>query len=163
MPDLRLEIILIALVVIGAILLILSYVWVFLIQQSPLRLIVMVLRSALDRDRLVDPNAPINVPTAPLRSDAMELRGDLLKQSSLLPQTPVMAQTVGAPPLHTVPRAPLAETEIHAPDETTSDNGWPVKLDHDQRQARRPFLNIHLKSEQDPNALPNLNSDQPQP
>lgn len=151
MPDLRLEVILIALVIIGALLLIISYIWVFIIQKSPFKLIMMVLRNALDRDRLVDPNAPIEMRQAPRRAQSFVEQGQMVKQSDLFPDAPMMAQSVGAPPPHVVPRAPMTETDVHAADETTSDNGWPVRMDKATRQSRRPFLRIQLESDHDTN------------
>jgi hypothetical protein len=150
MPDLRLEVILIGLVIIGALLLIIAYTWVFIIQKSPLKLIIMVLRSALDRDRIVDPNAPIEIPQTPRASQTFVQQSALYKESPLFPDAPLTAQSVGAPPPHPVPRAPLNETDIHTADETTSDNGWPVRLDKATRQSRRPFLHVQLDSDTDP-------------
>jgi hypothetical protein len=150
MPDLRLEIILIGLLIIGALLLIIAYTWVFIIQQSPLRLIVMVLRNALDRDRLVDPDAPIEHSQMPRASQSFMQQSQSFKESAMFPDAPVTAQSVGAPPPHQVPKALLNETDVHAADETTSDNGWPVRLDKATRQSRRPFLRVQLDSDKDP-------------
>jgi hypothetical protein len=155
MPDLRLEIILIGLLIIGALLLVISYTWVFIIQRSPLKLFMMVLRSALDRDRLVDPNAPIEMRKNARRAQSFIDQGNSVKNSALFPEAPVSAQSVGAPPPRVVPHAPLNETDLHTADETTSDNGWPRRMDKATRQSRRPFLRIELDSDQDTN--PNNN------
>lgn len=149
MPDIRLELILIGLLIIGALLLVIAYTWVFIIQRSPLKLIMMVLRSALDRDRLVDPNAPIEMRNTPRRAQSFVDQGNTIKNSALFPDAPISAQSVGAPPPHVVPHALLNETDLHAADETTSDNGWPIRLDKATRQSRRPFLHIQLESDQD--------------
>ena len=150
MVDIRLEVILIALVIIGALLLIIAYTWVFIIQRSPLRLIQMVLRNALDRDRLVDPDAPIALRQTPRRAQSLIEQGQFAKQSALFADDSMMAQSADEPPAHHVPRAPMTDSDIHAADETTSDNGWPIPLDKTTRQSRRPFLHIQLDSEKDP-------------
>jgi len=157
MPDIRLELILIGLLIIGALLLVIAYTWVFIIQRSPLKLIVMVLRNALDRDRLVDPNAPIEMRKTARRAQSFIDQGNSVKSSALFPDASVSAQSVGAPPPRAVPHALLNETDVHAADETTSDNGWPRRMDKATRQSRRPFLKIQLESDQDTNPNPNNN------
>jgi len=140
----------IALIIIGAIFFIIAYIWVFMIQKSPLRLISMVLRTALDRDRLVDPNAPIELPTEPHRAQTLIDQSQSLKESAMFPDAPITAQSVGSALSPVIPKALITDTTVHVADETTSDGGWPVRLDKATRQSPRPFLNIHLESDQDP-------------
>jgi|GEM_PF-2966931 len=151
MPDIRLELILIGLVVIAAVLLVVTYIWVFMIQRSPFRLIMMFLPHLLNRDRLVDPNAPIEISNAPHRSQTLVEQSNMFKEANLFPDAPIsaQAQSEGAVPAFPVQKALLNETDVHPADETTSDNGWPVRLDKATRQARRPFLQVKLDSEQD--------------
>jgi hypothetical protein len=157
MPDIRLELILIGLVIIGAVLLVVTYIWVFMIQRSPLKLIMMFLPHLLNRDRLVDPNAPIEISDAPHRSQSLVEQSNMFKESNLFPDAPISAnaQSVGVTPAFPVQKALLNERDVHAADETTSDNGWPVRLDKATRQSRRPFLHIKLDSEKDHNPTDN--------
>lgn len=151
MPDIRLEMILIGLLVIGAVLLMITYIWVFMIQRSPFKLIMMFLPHLFDRDRLVDPNAPIEISNLPHRSQSLVEQSNMFKESDLFPNAPinVQSQSVGPEPAFPIQKALLNEDDVHPPDETTSDNGWPVRLDKATRQTRRPFLHVKLDSEQD--------------
>ena len=149
MPDIRLELIIIGLVIIGAVLLMITYIWVFMIQRSPFKLIMMFLPHLLDRDRLVDPNAPIEVSTIPHRSQTLVEQSNMFKDADLFPNAAITAQSVGPLPAFPVQKALLDEKDVHPADETTSDNGWPVRLDKATRQSRRPFLHVKLDSEHD--------------
>ena len=150
MPDIRLELILIGLVIIGAVLLMITYIWVFMIQRSPFKLIMMFLPHLLNRDRLVDPNAPIEVSTVPHRSQTLIEQSNMFKDADLFPNATVTAQSAGPTPAYPIQKALLHdELDVHPADETTSDNGWPVRLDKATRQSRRPFLHVKLDSEQD--------------
>lgn len=149
MPDIRLELILIGLVVIAAVLLVVTYIWVFMIQRSPFKLIMMFLPHLLNRDRLVDPNAPIEISNAPHRSQTLVEQSNMFKDADLFANAPITSQSAGPMPAYPVQKALLNETDVHTADETTSDNGWPVRLDKATRQSRRPFLHVKLDSEQD--------------
>lgn len=136
--DLTWQLILIGLILVGAILLIITYIWVFIIQQSPLRLLIMVLRSALNRDRLVDENAPIEERKEAFRSQAFTAQTEALKHEMLGTGQHAQPQR---------PRAVLpAEEIIHKPDETTTDSGWPLDPSDEDRQSPRPFLKANYRT-----------------
>jgi hypothetical protein len=137
--DITWQLILIGLVLLGALLLIISYIWIFIIQQSPLRLIIMVLRSALNRDRLVDENAPIEVRQEAFRSDAFTAQTEALKQNE------VIGSGQGARPQR--PHAVLpADEVVHKPDETTTDSGWPLDPSQEENSPR-PFLKANYRTQ----------------
>jgi hypothetical protein len=134
--DITWQVILIGLILVGAVLLIIAYIWVFIIQQSPLRLIIMVLRSALNRDRLVDENAPIEARKEAFRSQAFTAQTEALKD-----------EVIGNQQASQRPHAVLPADElIHKPDETTTDSGWPLDPSQEEHGSARPFLKANYRT-----------------
>lgn len=139
-----LALILAGLLIAGAVLLVIAYIWYFMIQGSPLRLLMMFVRTALNRDRVVDnPDAPIEIPQEPHRSDFLEEQGRALKQEALLPGQ------AAAEAAYPVPKAVIPAEDLGEQGETTSQSGWPIELDKDDSASPRGFLNIHYKTAND--------------
>ncbi|MCU0514943.1 MAG: hypothetical protein MUE40_20495 [Anaerolineae bacterium] len=134
---------LVGLVMVGAGLLVVAYIWYFIIQRSPLKLLLMFVRTALDRDRVVaNPDAPITLPEGERLSHVLTERGAAVKEQTFLP---------GEDPAAARPRqkATIPAADLGQQGETTSQSGWPVARDNSDEAAPRPFLNIHYETSND--------------
>lgn len=149
--NLDLAIFLVGLVLLGAGLLVIAYIWYFIIQRSPLKLIMMFMRTAMDRDRVIeDPNAPIEVPKDAHYSDVLDYEAQQIKAQGFMPDH-IDAQVAAA---HPVPKAVLPPDDLVQHGDTTTQSGWPVKLDKETSASPRPFLKIDYHTS---------NSDKPDP
>jgi hypothetical protein len=133
-----LALILVLLVIAGAILLVIAYIWYFIIQRSPLRLVNLFVRTALDKGS-VNPDAPIEKRQEEFISDALTANTEALKHQQLGVLEEVRRE---------VPKMPLPpEDHLHSPDETTSDSGWPVKLNEKEDGNPRAFLQAKYRTD----------------
>lgn len=118
-------------------LVLLLYVWKFMLHFTPLRFVNLFVRNALDKD-LVDPNAPIEYETYQQSSQVLEAEAQTLKQQDFDGNIPHKA----------IPKAHILPHDLDDDDETTSDGGWPVKLNAETRRKPRPFLDVNYGSDE---------------
>lgn len=111
---------------------IMLYVWKFMLHFTPLRFINLFVRNALNKD-LVDPNAPIEYEPYQQSSHILEAEARAVKQQGF----------DGVAVQKAVPKARILPHDLADDDETTSDSGYPTKLDAETRRKSRPFLDIH--------------------
>ncbi len=112
-------------------LVLLLYVWKFMLHFTPLRFVNLFVRNAVSKD-LVDPDAPIEYSTYTQSSHILEAEAEAVKDQGF----------DGIPEQRVIPKARIVE-DLDDDDETTSDSGYPVKLDAETRSKPRPFLDIH--------------------
>lgn len=113
------------------VLVLLLYVWKFMLHFTPLRFVNLFVRNAISKD-LIDPNAPIEYSNYQQSSHILEAEAQAIKEQGF----------DGIPEQRVIPKARIVE-DLDDDDETTSDSGYPVRLDAETRRKPRPFLDIH--------------------
>lgn len=113
-------------------------IWKFVFKGSQRRALTLLLTTLQGDDSDVDPDAPIVASDRVRPSELIEQRAedDREFEQKLQRQAPVVQQQAELPP-----------TEALSPDRTTSDSGWPVKLNQTLRRMRRPFRLIRLETD----------------
>lgn len=133
------EIVVLALIgVIVFIVLISLIVWNVIFGHPLRKMIMTFIGIAVDRDSLVDPDAPIDIRRDDPLSTELERRADAIKAQSVL-------NSQGASAV--IPQAQIAPSEQSMPETATSDNGWPRALDEETRGQPRAFRHLHLRTD----------------
>ncbi len=120
------------------------YIWNVLFFKSWRRMFFMFLGVFLESTKRVDEYKVIKPSTRIPKSDEMKA------QAKALEFNPVQEQS--SLPVPEQARIPPNETGEFARE--TSYNGWPRELDEETRHDSRPFLDIHLNTENDDLEIP---------
>lgn len=115
------------------------YIWNVIFFKSWRRLFFMFLGVFLESTKRVDEKMEIEPSTRIPKSDEMKAQAKALDFDEALEQSrPVI------PPQASIPAEETGEFA-----RSTSDNGWPRNLDEETRKDSRPFLAVHLNTEND--------------
>jgi hypothetical protein len=134
------KILLVFLGIILILVLVALFIWRFVFRRSVRKMLMTFLGILMENSSQKGLDEPIEMDDSVHRADTMLEKVDEVNFEEALAQVePPQAQQAILP------------SEVHGEERDTSDSGWPRQLDDEARLDPRPFLDVRLHSDTEPN------------
>jgi hypothetical protein len=135
------KILLVFLGIILILILVALFIWRFIFRRSVRKMLMTFLGILMENSSQKGLDEPIEMDDSVHRADTMLQKADEVNFEEALAQVqPAQVQEAQLP------------SEVHREERDTSDSGWPRQLDDETRLDPRPFLDVRLHSDTEPNS-----------